>query len=146
MNLSNLFYELALEGGFSYNITTGEHNPTTGYMVSLQGHEKTYNSSDFVNNDIKAFVKNNAEHLSNEHRFVGGWADDELVYLDVSVNITNLKNAIYTGMTNNQLSIFDCANKLIINLPSPQRSGTMTQNRTYNEMKATQLAFNIQAI
>jgi hypothetical protein len=64
------------------------------------------------------------------------------VYLDVSVNIPDLETAAYTGMVNNQHSIYDVVNKISLILPSPQRSGTMSQNRTYNARKAKDFANN----
>jgi len=144
MNLNNLVHELALESGFSYNITTGECNPKAGYMVSLLGFEEQYYFDDFDNKDLKNFVAKNAIHLHNDNRFVGGWINDNKVYLDISINVEDLESAVYIGMHNNQKAIFDCANNKAITLPSPQRSGTMTQNKTYNEMKAKQLAFLIE--
>jgi hypothetical protein len=144
MNLSTLFSELSLTGGFSYNATTGSFNPSTGYMVSLAGFEEQFYFDDFENKDIKQYFVKHVKQLCKEESFLGGWVDDNQVYLDVSINIEDLETAIYTGIMNDQLGIYDCANQRTITLPSPQRSGTMTQNKTYNEMKSKQLAFLIQ--
>ena len=144
MNLSTLFSELSLTGGFSYNATTGSFNPSTGYMVSLAGFEEQFYFDDFENKDIKQYFVRHVKQLCKDESFLGGWVDDNRVYLDVSINIDDLETAIYTGIMNDQLAIFDCANQRAITLPSPQRSGTMTQNKTYNEMKAKQLAFLIE--
>jgi RNAse (barnase) inhibitor barstar len=144
MNLSTLFSELSLTGGFSYNTTTGESNPTTGYMVSLCDCEQQFYFDDFENKDIKNYFVRYVNSLSDENSFLGGWVHDNKVYLDVSINIPNLEDAIYYGMNNDQDAIWDCANNKEIILPLPQKSGTMTQNKTYNEMKARQLAYLIQ--
>jgi hypothetical protein len=144
MNLSTLFSELSLTGGFSYNATTGSFNPSTGYMVSLAGFEEQFYFDDFENKDIKQYFVRHVKQLCKDESFLGGWVDDNRVYLDVSINIDDLETAIYTGIMNDQLAIFDCENQRAITLPSPQRSGTMTQNKTYNEMKAKQLAFLIE--
>ena len=144
MNLSTLFSELSLTGGFSYNATTGSFNPSTGYMVSLAGFEEQFYFDDFENKDIKQYFVRHVKQLCKDESFLGGWVDGNQVCLDVSINIDDLKTAIYTGIMNDQVAIFDCANQRVITLPSPQRSGTMTQNRTYNEMKAKQLAFLIE--
>lgn len=144
MNLSTLFSELSLTGGFSYNTTTGESNPTTGYMVSLRNCEQMFYFDDFENKDIKNYFVCHVNVLSDESSFLGGWVNENQVYLDVSINIPNLEDAIYYGMYNNQIAIWDCANAKEIKLPTPQTSGTMTQNKTYNEMKAKQLAYLIQ--
>jgi hypothetical protein len=144
MNLSTLFSELSLTGGFSYNTTTGESNPTIGYMVSLRDCEQQFYFDDFENKDIKNYFFRYVHSLSDENSFLGGWVHDNKVYLDVSINIPNLEDAIYYGMYNDQDAIWDCANNKEIILPLPQKSGTMTQNKTYNEMKAKQLAYLIQ--
>ena len=144
MNLSILFSELSLTGGFSYNATTGSFNPSAGYMVSLTGFEEQFYFDDFENKDIKQYFVRHVKQLCKDESFLGGWVDGNQVFLDVSINIDDLETAIYTGIMNDQLAIFDCANQRVITLPSPQRSGTMTQNRTYNEMKAKQLAFLIE--
>lgn len=144
MNLSTLFSELSLTGGFSYNATTGSFNPSTGYMVSLAGFEEQFYFDDFENKDIKQYFVRHVKQLCKDESFLGGWVDGNQVFLDISINIDDLETAIYTGIMNDQVAIFDCANQRVITLPSPQRSGTMTQNRTYNEMKAKQLAFLIE--
>lgn len=144
MNLSTLFSELSLTGGFSYNATTGSFNPSTGYMVSLAGFEEQFYFDDFENKDIKQYFVRHVKQLCKDESFLGGWVDGNQVFLDVSINIDDLETAIYTGIMNDQVAIFDCANQRVITLPSPQRSGTMTQNKTYNEMKAKQLAFLIE--
>ena len=144
MNLSTLFSELSLTGGFSYNATTGSFNPSTGYMVSLAGFEEQFYFDDFENKDIKQYFVKHVKQLCKDESFLGGWTEDNRVYLDVSINIDDLETAIYTGIINDQAAIFDCANQQTIKLPSPQKSGTMAQNKTYNEMKAKQLAHLIQ--
>ena len=144
MNLSTLFSELSLTGGFSYNATTGAFNPSTGYMVSLAGFEEGFYFDDFENKDIKQYFVRHVKQLCKDESFLGGWVNGNRVYLDVSINIDDLETAIYTGIMNDQNAIYDCANNKTIFLPEPQRSGTMTQNKTYNEMKAKQLAFLIE--
>ena len=144
MNLSKLKQELIQNNGFSYNINTGEFNPDYGYFVSIQGFEETFDLSEFEDKNLKQYIYGNCEQLADHDKWLGGWVDDNLVYLDVSVNIKNLETAIYTGICNSQKSIYDCANKNYINLPLPQMSGTMSQNRTYNRLKAKQLAFLIE--
>lgn len=145
MNLSTLFSELSLTGGFSYNATTGSFNPSTGYMVSLAGFEEQFYFDDFENKDIKQYFVKHVKQLCKEESFLGGWIDGNQVFLDVSININDLETAIYTGIINDQVAIFDCANQRPIKLPPPQRSGTMTQNRTYNLMKSKQLTYLIES-
>lgn len=140
MNLRKLFDELSLTGGFTYNLATGDV-PTNGYMVSLLGYEELYDTSTFKESDLQSFVLKNITKLSSEKEFLGAWVNDKKVFLDVSINIENLERAIYVGIINKQQAIHNCNNGEIIALPSPQTFGTETQNKSYNQMKAKQLAF-----
>jgi hypothetical protein len=143
LNLNTVLDEIFLEGGVSYNITTGEVNPKSGYMVSILGFEKQYDVDTINANDLREYVLKNAYGLWGSDRFVGGWLDKDTnkVVLDVSVNITDVTNACYTGIINQQKCIYDCSNKRNISLPSPQTAGTEVQKKAYAKMKAEQLAY-----
>lgn len=84
-----------------------------GFMVSLYGYEK-------VIKDIKylelAQVKSYLKKAKKLDAFVGFWIDDEQVYLDISVNIGDKKEALRTARENKQLAIFDCLNVETIRL------------------------------
>lgn len=141
VNLKKVLDEILLEGGISYNVTTGEANPKTGYMVSILGFEKQFRTNNITDKDIKEYVLDNAHELWGENRYLGGWLDNGTVYLDISVNILDVTNACYTGIINKQKTIYDCSNKRSIPLPSPQTAGTETQKKEYAKMKARQLAY-----
>lgn len=143
LNLRTVLDEIFLEGGVSYNVTTGEVNPKTGYMVSILGFEKQYDLDTITANDLRDFVSKNAYDLWGENRFVGGWIDkdDNKVVLDISVNIIDVTQACYAGIINKQKCIYDCSTKRTISLPMPQTSGTETQKKAYAKMKAQQLAY-----
>ncbi len=72
LNLKTVLDEIFLEGGVSYNVTTGEVNPKTGYMVSILGFEKQYDLDTINANDLREYVLDNAYDLWGENRFVGG--------------------------------------------------------------------------
>lgn len=140
MNLRNLLKEINDNNGVSYNITTGEYNPVDGYMVSLQGYEMTF---DKVNEqDIKDYISKNLEALLLDYNnaYFGAWVDRDLIYFDVSIKIDELYSACYSGIVNNQKAIFDNANAVAIHLPTPQKSGTFTQQATYNKEAAKAVA------
>jgi hypothetical protein len=143
LNLRTVLDEIFLEGGVSYNVTTGEVNPKSGYMVSILGFEKQFDVDTIKADDLRDFVSDNAYDLWGENRFVGGWIDKDTnkVVLDISVNITDATNAYYTGIINKQKAIYDCANKRSIPLPSPQTAGTETQKKAYAKMKAKEFAY-----
>ena len=141
LNLKTVLCEIWLEGGVSYNIATGEVNPKSGYMVSMLGFEEQFSVDKVSNQTIKAFLLKNMDNLWGETRFLGGWLNNDIVYLDVSTHIQDLERAIYTGIINNQQCIYDCSEKVHINLPAPQTSGTETQQKAYATMKAQQLVY-----
>lgn len=145
LNLKTVLDEIFLEGGVSYNITTGEVNPKSGYMVSILGFEKQYDPDTITANDLRDYVSDNAYDLWGENRFVGGWINKKTnkVILDVSVNITDVTNACYTGIINDQNYIYDCTNKRDILIPAPQTSGTETQKKSYAKMKAAEVVAKI---
>jgi hypothetical protein len=137
MNLRNLLKEINDNGGVSYNITTGDYNPTNGYMVSLPGYEATF-TKEYLNEQlIKDYILKNIELLaSSNDYYLGGWTENDLVYLDISVKVEGLFKACYSGIVNDQKAIFDNANAVAIHLPSPQKAGTFTQQATYNKQAA----------
>jgi hypothetical protein len=145
LNLKTVLDEIFLEGGVSYNVTTGEVNPKTGYMVGILGFEKQYDLDTIKANDLREYVLDNAYDLWGENRFVGGWIDTDIqkVVLDISVNITDVTNACYTGIINKQKCIYDCSNKRNISLPAPQTAGTEVQKKAYAKMKAAEVVAKI---
>jgi hypothetical protein len=140
MNLRNLLKEINDNGGVSYNFTTGDYNPTDGYMVSLPDYEIAF---DKVNEqDIKDYIIENIGVLSGYNTYFGAWVDRDIIYFDVSVKVDDLYEACYSGIVNEQLAIYDNANAVAIHLPTPQKSGTFTQQATYNKEAAKAIAIN----
>ena len=141
MNLQIFLSEALKNNGGSYNITTGEYNPTDGYMVSLPNNELVVDVRDLLETDVlSAYIINNANEFSSDKSFVGLWIDNGKAYLDVSIKYNDLEEACYIGILSNQKAIYDNANAFAIHLPTAQRSGTMTQQRTYNRMAAQKAA------
>ena len=140
MNLQIFLSEVLKNNGGSYNITTGEYNPTDGYMVSLPNNELVIDADDLCATVLSEYIINNAKELSSNESFVGLWIDNNKAYLDVSVKYNDIETACYVGILRDQKAIYDNANAVAIHLPTPQRSGTMTQRRTYNYMAAKKAA------
>jgi hypothetical protein len=140
MNLQTFLSEALKNNGGSYNITTGESNPNDGYMVSLPNNELVIDANDLCATVLSEYIIANADELSEDNAFVGLWIDSWRAYLDVSVKYDDLETACYVGIINDQKAIYDNANAVAIHLPTPQRSGTMTQQRTYNRMAAQKAA------
>lgn len=131
MNLQNFLTDTINNGGASFNITTGVYNPKNGYFVSLPNHEQQIPLSEFKASDLKRYVNNNYDVLSNENNFVGSWVDNGMVYLDISEKITDKRTALVLGIDRNQKAIYDAFNGKVIDIPTPQKAGTLTQQKTY---------------
>jgi hypothetical protein len=140
MNLQTFLSEALKNNGGSYNITTGESNPTDGYMVSLPNNELVIDANDLCATILSEYIMTNIEELCSDKSFVGLWIDNGKAYLDVSVKYNDIETACYVGILSDQKAIYDNANAVAIHLPTPQRSGTMTQQRTYNYMAAKKAA------
>ena len=140
MNLQTFLSEVLKNNGGSYNITTGESNPTDGYMVSLPNNELIIDADDLCATVLSEYIMTNIEELCSDKSFVGLWIDNGKAYLDVSVKYNDIETACYVGILSDQKAIYDNANAVAIHLPTPQRSGTMTQRRTYNYMAAKKAA------
>jgi hypothetical protein len=122
--------------GATFSISTGELNPSTGYMVSVFGSESTFSanaSGEERAEYVRTFVNKNAYELCKKGMFLGAWIYEGLVYLDISKNISNKRAAMTEGYLNAQLAIFDCAELIVIQL-SHQKNGTEAQKRMYQEM------------
>ena len=142
MNLQKFLSEALKNNGGSYNITTGESNPTDGYMVSYSEYELVIDAVELNETILKEYITNNIDKLCLDKYFVGLWINNGKAYLDISAKFNNLSEACYRGMINEQLAIYDNANAVAIHLPTPQRSGTLTQQNTYNRMTAQKIADN----
>jgi hypothetical protein len=136
MNLVQFLDLATTNGGGSYNINTGEHNPNTGYMVSLP-FEHTH--SELTKAEVLDYVLKHADALAVDNRYFGLWFDGGQWYYDVSENVTDLGEAIRLGMANNQLAIYDCAKGETIALPTRQKAGTLTQQRAYVDSVVRQI-------
>jgi len=124
MNLKEFLKSTIQNNGASYNLITGELNPNKGYMVALQGKEQrfvfdTYNTKSLQYN-VANYIKDNALILIGgvvcSDYFLGSWVHNGEIYLDISVNVGDLKEALFLGKKYKQLAIWDCENKCEIKL------------------------------
>lgn len=100
---------LANKGG-SFNLITGKTNPSTGYMVSLDGHE--FRTKEFDVITLMAYTGAKMNHLSDSifgETYLGIWFDGEEWVLDVSINVEEIQEALALGVYNEQEAIWDCA-------------------------------------
>lgn len=126
-------------GGATFNLQG--KSPSSGYMVSLQGHEEILTKEEFQNSvnllDYIQRKKNILKSISNI--YVGVWYNEGKYYLDLSENIADKETALRLGIRRGQKAIWDIVEGDEISLPTPQRSGTMTQQQTYINLKVREL-------
>ena len=91
-------------GGGNYsNGKLIEYN--NGYMVSVEDILKVnITSVSLVNlSKIIGYIVNGYKYKN-----LGFWIDNNMLYIDKSINIPNLEDAVKIGVSNKQLAIWDC--------------------------------------
>ena len=131
MNANKFIQLLKDNSGVSYNMVTKEYNPNKGFFVSLPNLETKVDLKSLKVNDIATFINKYRTLLQDKTKFIGGWIDNNIVYLDISEQIENKREALERGYKHNQLAIYDANKGEVIDLPTPQRSGTITQQKAY---------------
>lgn len=132
MNTILDFYNSTLlNGGASFNPITNELNPVGGYFVSLLQYERKVALNDLTVDVIEGYINNNVDALAVNNMFLGSWTNKDVVCLDISLQIFDKRIAIERAYKHNQSAVYDANNDVIINLPTPQRSGTETQRKAY---------------
>ena len=131
MNAIKFIQLLKDNSGVSYNMVTKEYNPNKGYFVSLPNLETKVSLPSLSVDDIATFINKHRSLLQDNKKFVGGWIDSDTVYLDISEQIFDKREALELGYKHNQLAIYDANLGKVIDLPTPQRSGTITQQKAY---------------
>jgi hypothetical protein len=112
-SISNPIYKQTIENqGCSMNLDGLK--PVTGYMVSFRGKEQKINVLDFNAGHVDSFIRSNLDLLHNRNNFVGTWIDNDIVYLDLSLNILDKDTALVWGKANGQICIWDVKNKVEI--------------------------------
>jgi len=113
--LGSVREKVAEQGGASINPKTLEE-PTDGYMVAIQGHNKEVPASEFFTpgvgeDQLYDWIEDNQEVLSQEGSHIGLWHDEENgeVVFDVSERVDTLDEAVLLGQERNQQEIWDVA-------------------------------------
>lgn len=80
-----------------------------GFMVSLEGEEVQKNINDI--NGIKKAIEEKQEIIKDKNNmYVGLWLDNNIMYIDISINIIDKVEALEFAKYNKQLAIFDLVN------------------------------------
>ena len=131
MNANKFIQLLKDNSGASYNMITKEYNLNKGFFVSLPNLETKVSLNSLSVDDIATFINKHRTLLQDKTKFVGGWIDSDFVYLDISEQIFDKREALERGYKHSQLAIYDANESKVIDLPTPQRSGTTTQQKAY---------------
>lgn len=110
MNLQQFYNDTLTNGGASFNILTGEYNPSNGYMLAIKGHELQVPLNSFNQKVLSDYIKSKSDILMSgitSDKFIGSWVNDGIVYLDCSVKYLTATQAIQTGIENGELAIWD---------------------------------------
>lgn len=110
-NLINFVQGIHANGGATYNLNTGEFNPTNGYIVGLKGTQvKTAYNPLTTPDDVKSYIAKFGSQLTSVDNYLGSWVENGELYLDVVVKISDQQDAHNTAVTNDQMAYYDCAN------------------------------------
>lgn len=110
-NLNNdMVKHIMKNGGATFTSTLEHANLKKGYMVSLPDHEQVVSLETAHTTDLDKFTSL-AKSLNG---FVGTWLSKGKVYLDISVNILDLEEALRLGKEWKQLAIYDIVNDTTI--------------------------------
>lgn len=80
-----------------------------GFMVSLEGAEVQKNVNDI--NGIKKAIEEKQEIIKDkDNLYIGLWLDNDIMFIDISININDKVEALEFAKYNKQLAIYDIAN------------------------------------
>lgn len=97
---------IVTDGGGSIKVLGGEV-PTSGYMVSMAGHERTYPGVSMK--DVVNYIIDHPILVTARDRYLGSWhnSEDGLVYLDVSWRFDREDEAVYWAKHFEQKAYFN---------------------------------------
>lgn len=101
------------DGGYTVHLEG--YTPDRGYLVGTRGYELKVKLEDFTVNTIKGYVKTNS-HKLHGNNYLGTWVDNGYVYLDISQLVIGYTKALEKGLANNQLAVYDCEHKAVIEI------------------------------
>ncbi|GHF38823.1 hypothetical protein GCM10010218_20080 [Streptomyces mashuensis] len=91
--------------------------PASGFMVSLNGSERTIPLAEFGPTELVNYMQEYAYRIDSDPRlYYGAWVDGGTVYLDISMNIADRAEALLMGEFESQKAIYDVTTGDVINL------------------------------
>ena len=80
-----------------------------GFMVSLEGTETQTRDNDY-NAIIQAIASKQELIKDKNNLYIGLWVDNNIMYIDISINIIDKVEALEFGKKNKQLAVYDVVN------------------------------------
>lgn len=116
MNLESIIFwfgRLFMERGFTTN-KSGEA-PLDGYMCGGFGPTLKVRVDLFNLSQFQSYI--DSVNLT-EADYIGGWIEEDYIYLDVSRNFLRLSDALYWADTLNEKAVWDISNGVAIVNPN----------------------------
>jgi hypothetical protein len=112
LTIKDVYYGIVNNGGITFN----PYNklPDTGYIVSLNGGKKIDNFMSYSIEKRLDYIYNWSKRAITETTYYGFWLDKGTLYCDVSKVFIDKEKAIKFGISQNQLSIYDIQNKIVV--------------------------------
>jgi len=126
----NNSFKISVKNGATFNPTTNTPSPSNGYFVFLPQYEQKVPLNSFKVECIEDYICRTKENRA-EKTYIRACINENTVYLDIFIHILNKRTAIETAYKNNQLALYDACNGKVLELPTKQKNGTMTQQRAY---------------
>lgn len=112
-------------GGSTLSLVAGVGTPTSGYVVSLAGHEKRlqrFQNGPISRNFVEYYIDAHRAVLAQPGRYLGAWVFEGDLYLDVSEVHTEIKTAVELGVQRQQLAIWHIDSDCEISLTLGRRT------------------------
>lgn len=90
-----------------YSINLNSNVPDKGYMVSLKNCELQVNLFNFNSRLLKEYINTHIVLLSNPKCFIGTWIENDIVFIDISMNLKNRRASLAFAQDNGQIAIID---------------------------------------
>ena len=115
MELKELINDIICQGRATLDRDLQPIDTKKGYMVSYFETEKIFDLSNIDFKEISSLILKRQADLK-ENEYLGFWVDKGILYIDISINILDLKQAKQVGINNNQLAIYDLQNDTSIEI------------------------------
>lgn len=108
-NIKKAIESIRETGGCSYNLSTGELNPPSGYMVGIKsaGQQEVKYREDSLEDHVKTYLLNWSQVLEGGDLFFGAWVYKGILYFNLSKKYEDRYEAVSAGRKWGQISIWD---------------------------------------